>query len=165
MESSESRHDRLTCPECGHENLPGAAFCAQCGTTLRVDQDSATEAPFDDAQATSVYVPIGQEPEGDDPPLWSPTPPRDPIIDVDPRQTSAISIEPRPEPGVGTAPTSVAGSATAPQRTESIRGFVLGTVAVLLIAAVVGLYIYSAWLSDSARDTIDGWLPWALVVS
>ena len=164
MDSTEPRHDRLTCPHCGHENLPGAAFCAQCGMNVRGDQDSNTEAPIDDAQTTSVYEPLDQAPDRDDSPLWSPQPPRDTIIDVDPGQTSAITVEPRFEHGIGTAPVGDTGSGASPQRTESIRGFVLGTMAILLIAMVVGLYVYSAWLSDSTRNMIDGWIPWALVV-
>jgi hypothetical protein len=44
---------------------------------------------------------------------------------------------------------------------RGMRGFWLGVLAALIILAVLALYIYASWLGDSARSTIDGWLPWA----
>ena len=43
------------------------------------------------------------------------------------------------------------------ERDEGIRGFVLGLLAITLIAALLGLYLWAGVLSDSTRDTIGGW--------
>lgn len=158
----------VTCPNCGHDNIPGAAFCSRCGISLRGDtpvESSASEPP-DDTETTTTYRPII---DASQPPQSSPWAPPGSvgrtIIDVDTsaEQTSVIPIarpvtdhrtEPAPEP---------ARSTTAPREQahgESMRGFFLGVVGLILIGVVFAIYIYAAWLSDSTRDTIDGWLPW-----
>lgn len=160
MESNEPRDDQLICPACGFTNAPDAVFCGNCGTSLRDGANPGIESPIDDALATSVYVPIREPAEREEPPLWSPEPPRDTMLDADPGQTSAIpvgqTLDYPDAPAANHEPDAVQ------ERQESIRGFMLGTVSIILIAAVIALYVYSAWLSDSMRDTIDGWLPWAI---
>jgi ABC-type transporter Mla subunit MlaD len=42
-------------------------------------------------------------------------------------------------------------------RDRGARGFFLGLLALILIAAVVGMYGWTAWLSAGMRDTISGW--------
>ena len=68
------------------------------------------------------------------------------------------------DPGLDLAPPYAPAEEPASLRntreTESARGFLLGLLAVLLILAVLAVYIYAAWLSDSNRSTIEGWLPW-----
>jgi hypothetical protein len=142
-----STDERPTCPTCGHVNIPGAAFCAQCGRSLA---DGETE---DETQVTSTYAPVGATTADRSP--WAPPAEGIPPT-TDAGQTSALPItsswtltnqDATPEPAI-------------PHHEESIRGFVLGAIAAVLILLVVLLYIYTAWLGDSTRDTIDGWLPW-----
>ena len=156
----------VTCPTCGHENIPGAAFCSRCGISLRGEapNESSTSEPPDDTEMTTAYRPIidASQPPRSSP--WAPPGTTKTIIDVDTsaEQTSAIPIArpamdhrpaPAPEPSHST---------TAPREQaqgEGMRGFFLGVVGLILIGVVIGLYVYAAWLSDSTRDTIDGWLP------
>lgn len=35
-----SAREKTICPECGHENEQGAAFCSKCGHSLTVDSSS-----------------------------------------------------------------------------------------------------------------------------
>ncbi len=150
MDTSDHEPEGTVCPTCGHRNIPGAAFCAQCGRTLDEDEPA-------DAQTTSVYSPIGGSDTSSDA-TWAAPSDDDTIIDVDPGQTTTFPVGGRfsfdDEPVANAAP------AAAYQREQSVRGLVLGIIAMVLIAAVIGLYVYSAWLSVSVRDTIDGWLPW-----
>jgi hypothetical protein len=149
MDTSEHEDERRICPTCGHSNIPGAAFCAQCGRTL---DDGAQ----DDAQTTSVYAPIGGSGTAPDA-TWAAPTDDDTIIDVDPGQTTTFPVGGRFS--FDDEPVSRSAS-TAYQPERSIRGLVLGIIAMMLIAAVIGLYVYSAWLSVSVRNTIDSWLPW-----
>jgi hypothetical protein len=142
--------DRPTCPECGHVNIPGAAFCARCGQSL--DGDGSTGEVIDvatDSQATSAFEPVTSTvtPPGASP--WA----RPEGIDRDPGLTTEL---PAPEYAPVT-PYRATPDLRGPQGT---RGFWLGLVAVLLILAVLAVYLYAAWLGDSARSTVDGWLPW-----
>lgn len=161
MDANETVGDLLICPACGEQNPPDAVFCGNCGTSLRDDHERFTETPTDDDQATSIFEPIREPDHREEQPLWSPEPPREAIIDVDPGQTGAIPIQKQDH--VTTTPDTMPPASMPSQATDSgIRGFVLGTLAIILIAVVIALYVYSAWLSDSARDTIDSWLPWAV---
>lgn len=162
MESSESRQDVIRCPTCGHENLPAAAFCAQCGVNLRQDDVTETDT-LDDTQATSVFEPIRSGDDRDPASLWSPQPPREMVIDIEPAGATppAPTVE-AVAASVATSPTWEVPTRDTPNQEKSLRGFLLGTLAILLITAVVGWYFYSAWLSDDMRNTVDGWLPWAL---
>lgn len=154
MDSSQTAtDDRPTCPECGHENIPGASFCGRCGASLKGGE--RVDPPLDDAQATSVYEPV--RPADVSP--WAPPG----TIDVAPAdsasQTGALPAREPWSPPVAPASTA-ADLPPAARHRESPRGLVLGIIAALLIAIVIGVYLYAAWLSDGARDTIDGLLPW-----
>ena len=156
-DSREPTDERKACPTCGHLNIPRAAFCAQCGRSLQGDGTRDAEAqPDDDAQSTSVYTPIGSPGSDATSSPWAAPGTSQTIIDVDPGQTTAFPIS---QP-LSYSDDSFAAVPELNRAAESIRGFWLGIVAGVLIAAVLALYVYSAWLSDSTRDTVDGWLPW-----
>lgn len=158
MDATETTQDRPICRNCGHENISGAAFCAQCGRSLNGDEPAVMpNPPDDDTQVTSVYAPVGASVAAPNRSPWAP--PVDGSTADAAGTTSALPIEERytyADPEL--APEVVA----RPEHRESIRGFILGVIAVLLIAVVLGLYVYATWLGDSARDTIDGWLPWLI---
>jgi hypothetical protein len=142
--------ERPTCPDCGHVNIPGAAFCARCGRSL--DDEPPTGDVIDvtsDSQATSTFEPVTSTVTAPPASPWA----RPGSIDSDPGLTTAL---PTPE----YLPVSDYRSGSDPGRPRGARGFWLGLIALLLMLAVLAVYLYAAWLSDSARSTIDGWLPW-----
>lgn len=149
-EPTEREEERPVCPECGHVNIPGAAFCARCGRSLRDDaaQEVIDVGP-DDSQATSTFEPVTSTVTAPSSPWARPDP-----LEGDPGRTSALSAPPTHTPSADFTPVPVT------RAPEGTRGFWLGVLAVLLILAVLAVYIYAAWLSDSARSTVDGWLPW-----
>ena len=148
--STEPSGDRPVCPACGHVNIPDAAFCSRCGRSLDGDAESGVIAASADSQATSTFEPVTSTVTPPPSSLWA----RPDSLDGDPGQTSALPTPP--------AWTAVVDPTHLPARREpvGVRGFWLGVIATVLILAVLAIYIYAAWLSDSARDTIDGWLPW-----
>jgi hypothetical protein len=161
MDTANETDNRTTCPACGHSNIPGASFCARCGQSLNGDAaevDVIDVGDAADSQSTSVYAPIGPTTT---PASTSPTAPASasPWARPDPERvdsglTSALPIPTAVAPSDEIAPVPAMRPAT------GARGFALGLIAVLLIAAVIAVYIYAAWLGDSARSTVDGWLPW-----
>ena len=143
---------RPICPECGHENIPDAAFCSRCGHSLNVDapSDDVIDVELSDSQATSTFQPVTSTVT---PPMTSPWA-RPGAMDDDPGQTGALPTSVRDEPIAAPPPMLFAREPQGP------RGFLLGVLALLLILTVLATYVYVAWLGDSTRDTIDGWLPW-----
>lgn len=148
----EPAKERQTCPECGHENIPGAAFCSRCGHSLNGDAppDNVIDVELSDSQATSTYQPVTSTVT---PPMTSPWA-RPGALDTDPGQTSALPAPARTDTITPPPPMILASDAHGP------RGFLLGVLALLLILAVLSAYVYVAWLGDSTRASIDGWLPW-----
>lgn len=150
QDPTERAEDRPICPECGHVNIPGAAFCARCGRALG-DESPPGDAidVTSDSQATSTFEPVTSTVTAPSASPWA----RPGSIDSDPGLTTALPT-PAYVPVPGLRPSSD------PGRPRGARGFWLGAVAMLLMLAVLAVYLYAAWLSDSARSTIDGWLPW-----
>jgi hypothetical protein len=148
-DSGPAAEDRPVCPHCGHENIPGAAFCARCGQSLDDNAPPAEVIDVEptDSQATSAYAPVTSTVTAPSASPWA----RPDALDTDPGQTTALPAY---------VPISDVAAAPVVRQPRGARGFVLGVIAVLLILAVLALYIYAAWLSDSARSTVDGWLPW-----
>lgn len=167
-QTSDTMAKPVTCHTCGHENIPGAAFCSRCGVSLRGDtpEESGGPAPTDDVETTTAYRPIvdASQPAQSSP--WArPGTDSETIIDLEPsaEQTSAIPIA-EPVPHTESQPATSPPSPTPVPRDhvddDSIRGFFLGVAGLILIGVVLAVYVYAAWLSDSTRNTIDGWLPW-----
>jgi hypothetical protein len=152
QEPAEQQADgRPVCPDCGHVNIPGAAFCAHCGRSLRDDAPvEVIDVEPADGQATSAFEPVTSTVTAPDRSPWA----RPDSLAGDAGQTTALPVVKDfiPAPGLEPIPISRA--------PRGVRGFWLGVIAVLLIVAVLAVYVYAAWLSDSARSTVDGWLPW-----
>ena len=118
------------CPRCGTSNSGLSLFCAECGTALF---DTPGE---DETQTTAIFTPSPGPRATEDAtqetmasaPVWSPQP----------RDTGW--------------PTPLA-----PPRPESRRGLVLGWIASILIALVVGFAIWATLLSADTREMITGW--------
>lgn len=140
MDQADVTDQTKICRECGHRNVSRAQFCAKCGQTLN-DETAHEPMDVDLAQATSVFVPVSQ-PSSED--SWA---------EAETQQTTALPVQ--------TAEWSPSPSALPPSaRRESPRGLVLGILASMLIIAVLGIYVYAAWLTPSLRDQLTGWLPW-----
>ncbi|CAN5298364.1 hypothetical protein BH24CHL2_BH24CHL2_2920 [soil metagenome] len=155
--STQSQSDQVRCPQCHEPVRPDSAFCGNCGAAM-----SGTTTPDTrDDQATTTFTPIPSNDRNVDYPEPSPWAPPDSDRYVAPdnyERSTGLSSDPNATV-IGSHPVFADESprAAAPQ---SIRGFFLGILAMLLIATVLSLYLYDAWLSDSARDTVESWLPW-----
>lgn len=166
-----------TCPACGARNSGISLFCAECGATLNVERDeSGDTAPFattpgeNGSQRTETFQPIRDRADNDF--RWDDEADRRPDetaplpVSRASAGTSSVTGEAWNAPAAGetaavpSAPTGYDDphpQITMVASTGGGRGFALGLLATLLIAAVVGLYGWSAWLSDDVRDTISGW--------
>lgn len=143
MEPSDATDRERICTVCGHHNVSRAQFCSKCGQALNdgTTHDSAADDP---TQTTSVFVPV------------SPAPGEASWSEPETQRTTALPVrtaEWSPSPTTRSEP-------KARSRERSPRGLLLGTLASLIIITVLGLYVYTAWLSPSLREDISGWLPW-----
>jgi hypothetical protein len=143
---------------------PDSAFCGNCGAALsgltsnsqsdnaREDQLTTSFAPVASPTMDTEYQPVSEPSPWASPDSAHYTPPsmydgqtassRDPNVTV-----------------IGAAP-GVSYEPPQPVGPQGIRGFFLGVLAIILICAVLSLYLYDAWLTDSARETVESWLPW-----
>ncbi|MBA2289331.1 MAG: zinc ribbon domain-containing protein [Chloroflexia bacterium] len=157
MSTQPHSHQDLRCPQCHEPVRPDSAFCGNCGATM-----SGTATPeIRNEQATTTFTPISSN-DGNvgypEPSPWAP-PDSDRYVAPDRvEQSTGVSSDPNATV-IGSHPVFMDESARA-ERPESIRGFFLGILAMLLIAAVLSLYLYDAWLSNSTRETVESWLPW-----
>ena len=146
-----------SCPVCGARNSGLSLFCAECGSALNGSpefQSSGFGSTAEtDSQPTQAFTPAS----------------RDALTaDSDHRQTprdTAFSQTRSPTQSTGSYPWTPGGS-PAPGTPSVVftsdqqggnRGFVLGVVAMALIAILLALYVWAGVLSDSARDSINGW--------
>ena len=157
-----SNASQRTCPSCGAANNSFSLFCAECGASLEAPEAGDTSAyrPLadeDDGQATAAFTPTATtrsaepEPVADAtqatrsaPPVRSTVQPYAPGWDTEPAAPTASWAE------TGTEHRTL----TIGAQPESMRGFFLGLVAVLLIAIVFGAWIWAGILTDGARDSI-----------
>lgn len=135
------------CPSCSAPNSSYSLFCAECGTALNDEPTGATAAlpsasdsSTQSTQSTQAFTPV--------PASWRSDPQT--AVDASTRQWSP-SAAPPSWPANGT--TEIA----AFDEPESMRGFFLGLVALLLIALVIGLFVWTSVISDDSRDTVTGW--------
>lgn len=154
------------CPVCGARNSGLSLFCAECGSALNGSPDFGTSA-YDatratpDSQQTQAFIPASRDALATNHDRWQP-----------PRETTIPSLAP-PTQSTGSYPWT-AGEQSAVQghsplgagpttvvftsdRAGGIRGFVLGAVAMALIAFLLGLYLWAGVLGDATRETIGGW--------
>ncbi|MFB7243965.1 hypothetical protein ACFCYX_16040 [Streptomyces populi] len=83
------------CPDCGHHNAPGTAFCASCNAFLEWEQDGAGSAGGDQAPATAARA------AGAEPAVAGPTGPAPAAPDANgpaPSVRTAAVGRPAPEP-------------------------------------------------------------------
>src|SRR5699024_6322356 len=132
--------ETLVCPACGTTNRPGSVFCAQCGAIL--------DRGDDDAQATAAFTPLPDQGdtarENMDAPDAQMTQLFTPRAPIDAQRGAFTWGSPRMDttaPGV-------------PQ--PAWRGFVLGTIATVLILIVFGFFLWSTVASDGFRDAVTG---------
>lgn len=154
------------CPQCHEPVRPGSAFCGNCGASVSNNASRPVNDDAGDDQATATFIPVSSSkveeadyissesspwasPESDH--YAAPTAVSDPPSTT-PGMYQSDTTEARPEL-VGHPPAQ-------PEQPQGVRGLFLGILALILIGAVFALYLYDAWLSDSARATIEGWLPW-----
>ncbi len=147
----------LRCQQCHEPVRPDSAFCGNCGATM-----SGTTTPDTrHEQATTTFSPISPNDRirtYSEPSPWAP-PDSDRYVAPDSyERPTSVSSDPNATV-IDSHPVFVDEAAIA-EKPQSIRGFFLGFLAMLLIVAVLSLYLYDAWLSDSARDTVESWLPW-----
>lgn len=121
------------CPVCNASNPASALFCEECGSSIATvgaaTQITGTMSPVDTTDET-VSVPIAVAP---------PTPAQ-----------SSAPIYSAPIQSVSTEYGYV------PQN-ESVRGAVLGWVAMVLMLLIVGFFVWSTLISDTLRDRLTGW--------
>jgi len=146
--------DARICPQCGKRNSGLSLFCAECGTPLM--DDAVWSRPSDATQATAAFSPA-QDPGATT--AFAPQPSTQPAArDLD--TTREHAWEP---PGAAPAWTSPAAAIepaspmVAYEPPESRRGFILGVIASILIAVVIGFVIWASLLDAGTRDTITGW--------
>lgn len=142
MASNPSR----TCPACGARNNDRSLFCAECGVGLATTTDNWN----DDSQQTQSFEPVRddtdwhrpadtrQRTSSEDIPV-SGSPPEYASFDHT-RQDQPVALVPARAP-------------------ESSRGFWLGVLAWLLIAVVVGMYIWAGVLGEQLKDDIRDIVP------
>lgn len=152
MSARNSASTRI-CPVCNAPNSNLSLVCAECGSSLNAPEsdDTAAFKPIAsdevDAQRTAAFEPTPVTREA--------TPSRaDDESSSDGYRTSwqapaATFTEPAPYTPVWNAPAApvVAGP-------RSIRGFVLGMVAALLILAIFLLWTWASLLDQGTRDSI-----------
>ena len=146
-----------SCPVCGARNSGLSLFCAECGSALNgspeflAPDSGATSEPG--SQPTQAFTPASRDAPTAENDLRQP--PRDTAFSRTHSPTQATGSypwTPGGSPGPGTA--SVVFTS---EREGGTRGFVLGVVAMALIAMLLALYVWAGVLSDSARDSINGW--------
>lgn len=157
------------CPQCSEPVRPGTAFCGNCGASVSGITHARPADDANDPEATSAFVPVttgvndsDQSPASEQSP-WAPPASREYASStaVSPVMANQSAAEANDLFAIdtGTAQDFLTPKAQSSQP-ESIRGLILGTLAAILIAAVFALYLYDAWLSESAQSTVEGWYPW-----
>lgn len=121
-----------TCPDCGAENDSNDLFCKDCGSSL-VGVGAAS-------QQTAAFTPVSSASE---------------------TQTTAIAPAPAPvsvssTPQYSGVPAGQPATYYQTPQPESSRGAVLGWLAMVLIAVIVGAYFWTSVISDATRDRVTG---------
>ena len=165
------------CPVCGYANSNLSLFCAECGSVLNVDtpetppSHAATSPSDSDTQQTQAFSPASTaddhrravaSPES----TANPTSTFAPISDATGRWHAPASAGSEqtafmPSAGAGTAGTSEYASAALPPYSdddESLRGFFLGVLAIVLILIVAAIYTWTILPNGSLRDSIQSWI-------
>ncbi len=153
------------CPVCGSRNSGLSLFCAECGAALNGSSETDTTAfettrPEESSQRTQAFAPSSSSPADSE--RWQPPESTSTQALPSSRNTGAFPWSQAVSEPSGAADggwsSPVGTAAVRPsQPDEGIRGFVLGALAILLIVALLGLYLWAGVLSDNTRDTVSGW--------
>lgn len=160
--STPSVSEGRTCPECGKRNSGLSLFCSECGTPLM--DDAVWARPTDGTQTTSAFSPA-QDPDATS--AFTPQQATQHAPQAATRDLPTTRDGPWESPGSATPASSIwaaPAASTLPdspaviyEPPESRRGFILGVIASMLIALVIGFVIWASLLDASTRDTIAGW--------
>jgi len=165
------------CPVCGYANSNLSLFCAECGSVLNVDTPetppsrAATSPSDSDTQQTQAFSPASS---ADDQrrAVASPASTANstssfaPTSDATGRWQAAAPTGSEqtafmPTAGAGAAGTPDYASAALPpysDEDESLRGFFLGVLAIVLILIVAAIYTWTILPNGSLRDSIQSWI-------
>lgn len=158
---SELQANEAVCLNCGRHNKAGSAFCAECGSSLLNGSDeSGSEASDEDSQSTVAFVPVRDPGTVDHMSSWAPSGRSG--VPAGRHDATSTGVQPLDLPSNPTQNIAEA-SGKHVGHDSSMRGFFLGMLGMLLFLTVLMVYIYAAWLDDSARETIDSWLPWMVL--
>ncbi|MGB3307045.1 MAG: hypothetical protein WBA63_12725 [Thermomicrobiales bacterium] len=159
------------CPVCGYANSNLSLFCAECGSVLNVDTSetptshAATSPSDSDTQQTLAFSPASG---ADDyrravaPPVSTANPTSDATGRWQaPAPAGSEQTAFMPSAGAGAAGTPEFANAALPPYSdddESLRGFFLGVLAIVLILIVAAIYTWTILPNGSLRDSIQSWI-------
>lgn len=164
------------CPVCGYANSNLSLFCAECGSVLNgrdsADSAGATSPGEVDSQQTQAFSPTApsaddyRQPTASPATETNPTSSFTPISDATgrwqaPAPAGSEQTAFTPSAGAGAASTPDYASATLPPYSdgdESLRGFFLGVLAIVLILIVAAVYTWTILPNGSLRDSIQSWI-------
>jgi len=133
----------IPCPVCDAPNAPRSLFCAECGTPLQApdDESGGTDSgnPVTDSQSTAVIPSSHSWSEAAAAPVTRDTP-------------GDSRIAPLPVSPVDEVNPYLAHPSRA---AESRRGFWLGVVALILMLAILGMWIWGGVLAEDTRTSIQ----------
>lgn len=117
-----------TCPDCGAENDSNDLFCKDCGTSLAMVTGSS--------QQTAAFTPVN--------------------IGSETQTTTIAPAAAAPAQNYSAVPAAQPAQYGYYPEPESIRGAVLGWLALVLMIVIVGAFLWSSVTSDVTRDRITG---------
>jgi hypothetical protein len=142
-----------TCPACGAHNSELSIFCAECGTSLN-------NGSWGDDEKTQAFQPVASPPWASPASSERRTPSgRYPAVTESPEDDVTRVETPSAFPASGSGAVVNSWESWDRQADRGARGFVLGTVAWLLILAVFGVYLWSAVLSSGLKSDIRDLIP------
>lgn len=161
MTSSNAGATRI-CPVCDATNTSFSLFCAECGASLNGASESGATAAFtpvrerDDGQQTSVYEPAPRSYDADE---------NSPHNATDASEYANGEREYQPYWESSANPPAASDRVWSPieathppfgieRADHGRRGFVLGSIAVLLVLAILLLWVWAAVLDQDTRDAI-----------
>lgn len=137
------------CPECGARNSGLSLFCAECGASLNNARSADME---EEGQTTTTFTPASQD-DGHRAPAWNAAKGANETQEFTPQLSMADT------PGRDTAASWDSLEQDAPYTrvpSESRRGFVLGLLAGILMALVIGFFLWSTVADQAFRDAVTG---------
>lgn len=138
------------CPNCGASNSAFSIFCAECGTSLGTSRDA--DDRDDTGQSTVTFAPVAQ-PDEPEPAAWTSANDTQTTQEFTPQESTTDTTA---EYASSWEQPESYGLAEAHPSAQSRRGFILGIIACVLIAIVVGFFFWSSIVSEGFRDSITG---------